>query len=56
MTFLILPADKGRATVVLNKAEYDEKLLVMLSDARTYKKLDRDPALSMERKLNTLLL
>ena len=53
---LILPADKGRATVVLNKAEYDEKLLVMLSDARTYKKLDRDPALSMERKLNTLLL
>ena len=27
----------------------------MLSDARTYKKLDRDPALSMERKLNTLL-
>ena len=53
---LILPADEGRATVVLNKAEYDEKLLVMLSDARTYKKLDRDPVLSMERKLNTLLL
>ena len=52
---LILPADKGRATVVLNKAECDETL-VMLSDARTYKKLDRDPALSMEWKLNTLLL
>ena len=48
---LILPADKGRATFVLNKAEYDEKVLVMLSDARTYKKLDRDPALSMERTL-----
>ena len=30
---VFLPADKGRATVVLDKAEYEEKVLRMLSDA-----------------------
>ena len=27
---LILPADKGKATVVMNKADYDAKMLTML--------------------------
>ena len=53
---LILPADKGRATVVLEKTEYDEKMLEMLSDEKIYKKLGKDPTPSMERKLNALLL
>ena len=40
---MILPADKGRATVVLDKVEYDEKVRQMLSDEKTYEKLKRDP-------------
>ena len=53
---LILPADKGRATVVLDKIVYDAKVLSLLNDDNTYKKLDKDPTQCMERKLNTLLL
>ena len=53
---LILPADKGRAKVVLDKGDYDRKINGMLSDEKTYKRLDRDPVASVERKLNTLLL
>ena len=31
---MILPADKGRATVVLDKAESEENVLHMLSDGK----------------------
>ncbi len=55
-SILILPADKGRATVILDKSEYHQKILSMLSDDKTYKKLKRDPALALERKMNSLLL
>ena len=53
---IILPADKGKATVVMNKSDYEDKMNHMLSDEQTYSKVDKDPASSMERKLNSLLL
>lgn len=53
---MILPADKGKTTVVLDKVNYDEKIEFMLSDASTYEKLSRDPAPALERKMNNLLL
>ena len=53
---IILPADKGRATVVMNKEDYEDKIGCMLSDERTYQRVDKDPASSLERKLNSLLL
>lgn len=53
---LILPADKGRATVVLEKVGYDAKMLEMLSGDKTYKKLDHDPTPAIERRLNFMLL
>ena len=31
----ILPADKGKATVVMNVSDYEDKVTEMLSDART---------------------
>ena len=52
---MILPADKGRATVLLDRAEYDRKMQAMLDDERTYRKLKKDPA-ALERKMNALLL
>ena len=36
---MILPADKGRATVVMDKTEYEEKVNTMLNDVHTYEKL-----------------
>ena len=39
----ILPADKGRATVILKSQEYQDKMNGMLSDRNTYEKLKKDP-------------
>ncbi len=55
-SIVILPADKGRLTVVLDKTDYDSKVKSMLSDSKTYKKLSRDPASALERKMNSFLL
>jgi len=52
---MILPADKGRATVVLDKAKYEEKILRMLLDEKTYKQLEKDPTASYKRKLVAIL-
>ncbi len=43
-SIMILPADNGRSTVILNKTEYEKKIESMLADDTTYKKLSRDPA------------
>ena len=40
---MILPADKGCATVILDCCEYDKKLQTILDDPQTYKKIDKDP-------------
>jgi len=32
---MVLPAEKGRAAVILDKTEYEEKVAVMLSDEKT---------------------
>ena len=50
----ILPADKGNATVILSKQQYDDKILEHLS-LSAYKKLDKDPTDSIKRKLDTIL-
>jgi hypothetical protein len=47
------PADKGNATVVLDTADYNRKIAVLLED-QAYTKLKMDPTESVERK--TLLL
>ena len=47
---VILPADKGNATVVMEKSEYISKMNTMLEDA-TYVKLKKDPTSKVERKI-----
>ena len=49
---LILPADKGRATISIAMMPK----FCLLKDDQTYKELDKDHTPSMERKLNVLLL
>ena len=41
-TIKILPADKGRATVIMKATEYNTKIAGLLGDDTTYKKLERD--------------
>ena len=37
---VILPADKGRVTVVMDKTDYFDKMDALLLDKRTYKELN----------------
>ena len=40
---MILPADKGRATVILDTDTYKTKLRALLNDRDTYEELDENP-------------
>ena len=42
-SIMILPADKRRATVILDSDKYEDQVKAMLSDEKTYEKLDLDP-------------
>ena len=53
---LILPPDKGKATVAMNKADYDTKMMTMLKDENTYRPVKKDPTSSLERNMNSMLL
>ncbi|XP_077486813.1 uncharacterized protein LOC144098165 [Amblyomma americanum] len=50
-----LPADKGNATVLLDKADYEKKMLSLLEDGETYVRLKKDPTLKLEREFQKLL-
>ena len=51
----ILPADKGRVTVIMNTTEYDSKIRELLKDVTTYKKLSSDPTNKFKTKVVKLL-
>ena len=40
---IILPADKGRSTVIGSTNDYESKLSALLSDSKTYEMLQKDP-------------
>ena len=52
---VILPADKGRATVILKKEEYNTKIDTLLTDKDTYKQLDKDPTSKYKSKLINII-
>ena len=45
----ILPADKGRSTIILNTKDYESKLSTLLSNSNTYEKPQKDPTLKFKR-------
>ncbi|PFX23727.1 hypothetical protein AWC38_SpisGene11695 [Stylophora pistillata] len=54
----ILPADKGRAVVVVDSSDYQQKINGLLQDQNTYTKISdrrRNPAPGPEKSLNTFL-
>jgi hypothetical protein len=53
---VILKADKGNSTVVLDRSDYDKKVLDIVEDKSTYQKLRSDPTLKVERELNKKLV
>ncbi|XP_072048616.1 uncharacterized protein [Amphiura filiformis] len=52
---MILPADKGKSTVVLDKDTYEEKVNNMLNDEKTYQELKSDPTSKYKDKLLGML-
>ena len=54
-SLIILPADKGKATVVMDKEEYEKKMQDMLSDQKTYRELKSDPTEKYRKKLISTL-
>lgn len=48
---VVLPADKGNATVVMDRKEYSQKTNSLLEDA-TYRKMAKDPTKVIERKIS----
>jgi len=53
---VILPADKGRVTVVMDKTDYFDKMDALVNDKQTYEELERDPTPALQRKLNSKIL
>jgi len=53
---LVLPADEGRATIVLNRQDYEQRMEDMLSDRSTYQVLWKDPTPCLQRQMNSSLL
>ena len=51
---VILPADKGNATVVLDRTDYVNKMESLLED-NAYKKVKRNPTSKVETKISTAL-
>ena len=49
---MISKADKGNTTVVMDKTDYDKRLLTMLEDNTTYQKLQKDPTPNTEKTVN----
>ncbi|XP_071476530.1 uncharacterized protein [Diadema antillarum] len=52
---MIVPADKGRAVVVLNTTDYKDKASELLSDEKTYKKMKSIPTWKYKTKLIKIL-
>ena len=52
---VILPADKGSASVVLDRTDYNAKMEAALADPKTYSKLDKSPLLGIRKKLVSIL-
>ena len=50
-TIIVLPADKGRATVLMNTDDYKMKITALVSDTNTYSKLKKDPTTRFRTKL-----
>ncbi|BHF61230.1 hypothetical protein SprV_0100420300 [Sparganum proliferum] len=54
-SIIILPADKGRSTVVMNREDYNEKAKALLDDREFYKPAQKSQAKAVADRLSKLL-
>ena len=52
---IIVPADKGRATVILSREEYIQKMRQITDDDSKYRILRKDPTVKTESKISEAL-
>ena len=52
---MVLAADKGRATVLLDQADYVNKANTLLQDNNTYTQPNKDPTDKIKRKVIEIL-
>ncbi|XP_037826543.1 uncharacterized protein LOC119614495 [Lucilia sericata] len=52
---IILNSDKGNKTVAMTKDDYNTKMMDIIKDMCTYRRLKKDPTLSLQNKNNILV-
>ena len=52
---MVLAADKGRATVLMNTVDYKNKIMDLLNDTNIYERLKKDPTKSYKDKFINIL-
>ena len=52
---IILPADKGRSTVIMNRTDYMDKARSLLADTTTYREQNNDPTNKLINEINKTL-
>ena len=52
---IVLSTDKSNCTVVMDKSDYDSKLMILLNDSATYKIVTKNPNLAIEKRLNNFI-
>ena len=52
---MVLPADKGKAMVVMNTSEYKQKFKKLLDDTSVYEVLKKDPTTAYKNRLVKIL-
>nr|VZI40188.1 unnamed protein product [Spirometra erinaceieuropaei] len=53
---VIVPADKGRSTVVLDRTGYNQKANILLEDRQSYVLCESNPIKTLTREINATLL
>ncbi|XP_039186083.1 contactin-associated protein-like 2 [Crotalus tigris] len=54
-SIVVLPADKGKATVVMDRVQYTNKALELLKDTTAYKVIERYPMTALKNRVNKIL-
>lgn len=52
---MVISADKGNSTVIMNKTEYVDKCIMLLSGEKVYKRLNKDPTNQIQNYLDCLI-
>ena len=54
-SIVILPADKGNITVIMDRKDYDVNIYNLLSEGITYRKIKKNPTTQTEKKITESL-